>query len=257
MPKKVVIVEDREDVRGLHVALLRRWGCQVHEAADGRSGIAVIREQRPDLVLLDIMMPDLSGHDVLRLLRADPDPQLRATPVVMTTALASRELVAAIGALGVTGYLVKPFTRDRFDREIARVLGAPPAPAVPAPSAAAVPDIVLDRFEGVPVVVLPRPTSATAGALGDAMRDAVATLARDGHRRLILDLRALRSLTPGTPHLVAEALAVARQRGLRVAAVADVAIASALNAIAETRASYHASRDAAWAYFVRDATAAA
>lgn len=255
MPKQVVIVEDNEDVRALHVAMLRRWGCLIHEAADGRAGLALIRAHHPDLVLLDVMMPDLSGHDVLQLLRADADPQLRATPVVMTTALAARELVASIGALGVSGYLVKPFTRDRFDREIARVLGHLPVAA--APAAPAAPGVVVDKYEGVPVVVLPRPTPTTVTALGEAMKRAVTNLAREGYRRIILDLQVLHTLTPGTPHLVAEVLAAARLRRLRLAVVADDTIAATLNAIAETRASYHPSRDAAWAYLTRSTATAA
>ncbi|MCW5891973.1 MAG: response regulator [bacterium] len=239
MPRQVVIVEDTEGIRALYVALLRRWGCRIHEAGDGQSGLGLIREQRPDLVLLDIMLPALSGHDVLAVLRTNDDPQLRATPVIMTTALASRDMVAAIGALGVSGYLVKPITRDRFDREISRVLGAPG-------TGAAAPEIVVETFDGVPVVVLPWPPSTTFAVLGDAMKRTVETLAQAGHRRMIVDLTALHTLAPGAMRLVAEALTAARARRLRVAAVADEQTAASLQAIAETRAAYRATRDAAW-----------
>jgi CheY-like chemotaxis protein len=252
MPRQIVIVEDTEAVRGLHVTLLRRWGCRVIEAADGRTGLALIRDRRPDLVLLDIMMPGLSGHEVLQALRSDPDPQVRAVPVIMTTAVASREMVAAIGALGVSGYLVKPITRERFDREIRRVLGDPVAAEAPT-----APTVVVDAFGGIPVVVLPSPVSATLATLGDAMARTMTTLAQAGHSRVILDLQAMRTLAPGAPHLVAEVLSAARARRLRVAAVADDVVAAALNAIAETRATYRATRDEAWAHFTGSAASAA
>lgn len=252
MPRQVVIVEDSEPLRGLHVALLRRWGCRVFEAGDGRSGLALIRERRPDLVLLDIMMPGLSGHEVLQALRNDPDPALRETPVIMTTALASRDMVAAIGALGVSGYLVKPITRDRFDREVGRVLGERAATDAPAP-----PAIAVDTFGGVPVVVLPSPTPATLAVLGDAVARTLTSLAEAGHARVILDFQAIRTLAPGVAHLVAEVLSAAHARRFRITVVADDTVTSTLNAIAETRAPYYPTRDAAWAQCTGGAATAA
>ncbi len=136
MRRRVVVVEDIESVRALHVAFLERLGCTVSQAADGLTGLSQIRAQRPDLVLLDIMMPGMSGVEVVQAVRADPDPAVRSTPIIMTTALAAHEIVKALLDLGVAAYLVKPVSHTLLEREVAKVLGRgsevapPPRPRV-------------------------------------------------------------------------------------------------------------------------------
>jgi CheY-like chemotaxis protein len=122
MPKTVIVVEDTEPVRGLFVSFLRPYGCRVLEAADGRTGLAMIQNERPDLVLLDIAMPEMSGCEVLARMRCDP--ALRDIPVIMTTAQAGKAVVTEVAARGVDAYLVKPISRDRFDHAVSKVLGA-------------------------------------------------------------------------------------------------------------------------------------
>jgi CheY-like chemotaxis protein len=81
---KIVLVDDDPAVRDLVSLQLELEGHEVAAASDGASGLALVRQQRPDLVLLDVMMPELSGWEVLELLREDPgDPQV---PVVLLTA---------------------------------------------------------------------------------------------------------------------------------------------------------------------------
>jgi CheY-like chemotaxis protein len=123
MSKTVVVVEDIADVRTLFVQFLRRFGCRVLEAADGRTGLELVRAERPDLVLLDISMPGMSGRDVLREIRGAA--ATRDVPVIMTTAQAGKDVVTEIVGCGVSAYLVKPISRARFDEAVARVLGEP------------------------------------------------------------------------------------------------------------------------------------
>jgi CheY-like chemotaxis protein len=123
MSKTVVVIEDTTVVRALFVQFLRRFGCRVLEAEDGRTGLALVRAERPDLVLLDISMPHMSGRDVLREIRNDP--ATHDLPVIMTTAQAAKDVVTEVVAQGVSAYLVKPIGRDRFDQAVAKVLGEP------------------------------------------------------------------------------------------------------------------------------------
>lgn len=83
-------------------------GFDVSEAADGHAGIASIRENRPDAVVLDVMMPGLDGLDVLRTLREDPD--LQSLPIVLLTAKAGLNAEQEGWDAGATAYLTKPFT---------------------------------------------------------------------------------------------------------------------------------------------------
>jgi CheY-like chemotaxis protein len=79
----ILCVEDCADSRALYAAFLTRAGFRVAEAADGREGLERTKELRPDLVVLDISLPIMDGHEVLAAMRADPN--LANTPVIVVT----------------------------------------------------------------------------------------------------------------------------------------------------------------------------
>ncbi|MFN8549718.1 MAG: response regulator, partial [Candidatus Eisenbacteria bacterium] len=108
MPK-ILIVEDEATVRANLAELLDAEGYQVVQAVDGLEGLRVARGEHPDLVLCDIMMPNLDGRGLLEAIRQDAE--LAATPFVFLTAKADRRDVRAGMNQGADDYLVKPFTR--------------------------------------------------------------------------------------------------------------------------------------------------
>lgn len=117
MAPLVLVCDDEEPLRALVRASLAGEGYEVAEAADGDEALALARRRRPDLILLDMMMPRRSGVDVLAELKRDPE--LAGTPVVMLTArtqLADREAASAAGA---DRFLAKPFSPT----ELALVVG--------------------------------------------------------------------------------------------------------------------------------------
>jgi DNA-binding response OmpR family regulator len=110
-------IEDRESVRILiidddaaHLFLARKAleeaGFLVEEAADGKKGLRAIKETRPDLVLLDVMMPEFNGYDVCLELRRDPE--FMNLPIVMVTALDDFESVRLAFEAGATNFVTKP-----------------------------------------------------------------------------------------------------------------------------------------------------
>ena len=102
----ILIVDDEEETIDLIRAAFRRSGCAVLGAVTGRDGLRLAREQRPALVLIDLMMPELDGFELCRLLR--DDPATAHIPRVIFTAresLADQEEALAVGA---DRYLVKP-----------------------------------------------------------------------------------------------------------------------------------------------------
>ncbi len=105
---KILVVEDERDLRQVLEYNLRHAGFQVVLAATGTEGIALAREHGPGLVLLDLMLPDISGTEVCRILKEDP--RTRATPIVMVTAR-GEEIDRVVGfELGAEDYIVKPFS---------------------------------------------------------------------------------------------------------------------------------------------------
>lgn len=107
--KKILAIDDNEDIRDLLTFVLGKEGYSVVTARDGVAGLSLIKETRPDAVLLDVMMPEFSGFDVLDAIRKDKDPRVRQIPVLMITAKSGTEDVDQAIELGANSYIVKPF----------------------------------------------------------------------------------------------------------------------------------------------------
>jgi DNA-binding response OmpR family regulator len=103
----VLVIDDERSIRILCRVNLAASGMDVIEAADGREGLELARKERPDLVLLDVMMPELDGWTVARELAADE--KTREIPVVFLTARADPADRRLGQQLGGVGYVVKPF----------------------------------------------------------------------------------------------------------------------------------------------------
>jgi DNA-binding response OmpR family regulator len=109
-PKTILIVDDdRELVEGLR-AVLERQGYRVMQAHDGHQGKQAIYNQRPDLVILDMMMPRMGGYPVLEHFRGKTD----APPIIMITANEGSRHKAYAEYLGVIDYIRKPFAMERL-----------------------------------------------------------------------------------------------------------------------------------------------
>lgn len=116
MSARIVLAEDEPDIRQNLQRLLRLEGYEVWAGCNGREALELIREHRPDLVISDIMMPEMTGHDLARALRADP--QFSQLPLILLTARADRQDVREGMNLGADDYLTKPFQRSELLQSI-------------------------------------------------------------------------------------------------------------------------------------------
>ena len=149
--KKIMIVEDDLALREIYSIRLTAEGYTIVVAGDGEEALAVAAQEKPDLILSDVMMPKISGFDMLDILRATPE--LKDIKVVMMTALSSPEQRARGEALGADRYLVKSQVGiEDVVNVIHEVLGdaAAPAPAE-APAAAPAPQPVQGDLNAAPV----------------------------------------------------------------------------------------------------------
>lgn len=121
--KKVLVVEDDKLSMKLVYDLLEYRGYEIFQATLGGDAVRIAREAHPDLVLLNLQLPDMSGLDVVRTLKADA--ATHAIPVVAVTAFAMRGDEAKARAAGVDGYVTKPIRIDDFLRTVATFLGLP------------------------------------------------------------------------------------------------------------------------------------
>lgn len=111
MSKKVLIVEDDEFLRSLTAKRLEKEGYQVAVAVDGETAVGTIQAEKPDLILLDLLLPGLNGFQVLEKIKEIDD--LKKIPVVVFSNLGQREDIAKAKSLGANDFLIKAnFTLD-------------------------------------------------------------------------------------------------------------------------------------------------
>lgn len=117
---RVLVVDDAKPIVMVIETNLRIAGYEVLTAGNGREALEKLRTYRPDCVILDIMMPEMNGWEVLEEIRADPE--IARTQVVMLTALGDDADISRGYELGVDMYLTKPFEPDELLDFVARVL---------------------------------------------------------------------------------------------------------------------------------------
>lgn len=118
MTHKILVVEDTLDTRMLVMAMLAQEGYTVFEAADGKEGLAQARGMHPDMIVTDIRMPEMSGIEMVALLRADK--AFEKTPILVLSAFGD-EIAKAIDA-GANGALLKPVMPENVIRAVRRLL---------------------------------------------------------------------------------------------------------------------------------------
>ena len=111
--KKILLVEDDQGMRQLYQSVLSRAGFKVVLAENGKLGVEAAKSEKPDLILMDIMMPEMNGVEALKMIKSDK--QLSKTPVIMLTNVASGSLETAKETLnlGALSYIIKSDTEPK------------------------------------------------------------------------------------------------------------------------------------------------
>jgi two-component system OmpR family response regulator len=179
----VLLVEDDPDIRSLAALALRRiGGFEVEECASGSEALSVARVFRPDVVLLDVMMPTMDGPSVLRALRQLPETA--DTPVIFLTARVQPRDVASYRSLGCLDVIVKPFVPSALPHLVRaawdRCAEAPPAPAIQPIEDFAT--LRRDYLEELPDRLAALERAAQDARLPPHERTAIETLAAVAHR---------------------------------------------------------------------------
>lgn len=120
MPAKILVCDDERHIVRLIQVNLERQGYNVVTAYDGKEGLEKVRAEKPDLCVLDVMMPYMDGFEVLKNIRRDPDTE--ATPVIMLTAKAQDKDVFEGYSYGADMYLTKPFNPMELISFVKRIL---------------------------------------------------------------------------------------------------------------------------------------
>ena len=120
MSRRVLVIEDNEQNLYLTEFLLTRYGFDVDIARTGGEGVAKAQTAKPDLILLDIQLPEMDGYEVARTIRRDPE--LFSIPIVAVTSYAMPGDQEQALAAGCTGYIEKPINPETFIDQIEQFL---------------------------------------------------------------------------------------------------------------------------------------
>jgi two-component system phosphate regulon response regulator PhoB len=107
-PVQILVIEDEDDIRNLIVMNLKRAGFEVMSAGNGFDGLSLLKAHRPPVLLLDLMLPDMSGEEICARLRSDPE--IKDTYVIMVTARTEEQDRIAGFEVGADDYVPKPFS---------------------------------------------------------------------------------------------------------------------------------------------------
>lgn len=112
MAYKILTVDDSKTIRMIVKKAFKPYDCELFEGENGVEGLAIANKEKPDLIILDITMPVMTGVEMLEKLKKEPD--LKEIPVIMLTAESGKENVMKIVKMGVKDYMVKPFKGEQL-----------------------------------------------------------------------------------------------------------------------------------------------
>ena len=124
MTKRILVVEDQDDNRRIIRDLLASTGYEMIEALDGEAGVRLAESEHPDLILMDIQLPVLDGHEATR--RIKQNPELRPIPIIVVTSYALSGDDAKAMAAGADAYVAKPFSPRQLLATIRKFLPEEP-----------------------------------------------------------------------------------------------------------------------------------
>ena len=138
MAIKIAIVEDDQAISQMYRIKFEAEGYQVETAENGKLGLELAKNMKPDIILVDLMMPEMDGGEMLKQMRATDWG--KTTRVVILTNVGEQEIPDAVKALGVSAIILKADMTPRQVAELVKkqlgITSTPPAPAPPAPAAA-------------------------------------------------------------------------------------------------------------------------
>ena len=122
MAKKIYVIEYDKFLRELITQKLSNEGYDVSEAVDGEKGIEMVKQEKPDLILLDLILPGIDGFEVLARIKSDPD--ISETPIIILSNLGQKEDIERGLKMGAADYLIKAhFTPEEIIKKINDILG--------------------------------------------------------------------------------------------------------------------------------------
>jgi DNA-binding response OmpR family regulator len=193
MTHRILTVDDSRTIRTIVKNAFKAYDCEVFEAENGRDGLALAAQILPDLIILDITMPVMTGIEMLGKLMLDT--HLKDTAVIMLTAESGRDNVMSIVKLGVRDYIVKPFKGEQLIERV-KLIVDDLKPRLDTGEGQRKKDDFFAIVEDMVVLTLPGKINRTvASEIEVAVKAMISQMTRTGTRKLIFDLSPIASLS--------------------------------------------------------------
>lgn len=121
MPKKILVVDDEEDLVQMIQFRLEAAGYKLMTAPNGKEGLVTARAEKPDIIVLDLMMPGMNGHEVAKALKEDE--MTKEIPIIIFTAAVGRDLMKVVKNIGATDCVIKPFEPRDLVAKVEKIIG--------------------------------------------------------------------------------------------------------------------------------------
>lgn len=231
MTVKILTVDDSKTIRMIVKKAFQPYDCALFEGENGVEGLAIAAKEKPDLIVLDITMPVMTGTEMLNKLKAEPD--LKDISVIMLTAEAGQENVTKIVQMGVSDYMVKPFKGEQLIDRVQKILKLEEKKSDPKKAEQGKKYFSLDG--DIQVLTLPskvlRPTIVEVESmLGQKFKEMLSA----GMKRMILDMSNVSETNVSLIKLVIAILQGCQNTAIQVRVVATAALGKELKEFQET-----------------------
>jgi CheY-like chemotaxis protein/anti-anti-sigma regulatory factor len=231
MTLKVLSVDDSKTIRMIVKKAFKPFDCEVFEAENGQEGLALAGKVLPDLIVLDITMPVMTGVEMLEKLKADP--ALRSIPVIMLTAESGKDNVMNIVKMGVQNYIVKPFKGEQLIERAQTVIKLEAKAEEGGEGDASARYFALDG--NVQVITLPakiiRPVAVEVETL---LKAKVEEMKKGAVNRCILNLTGVTETNVSLIKLIITVLETCQRSSIHIRVVGTSALAAELKSFQET-----------------------
>jgi len=235
MSYKILTVDDSRTIRMIVKKAFQPYKCHIVEAENGVEGLALAAKEKPDLIILDITMPVMTGIEMLAKLKEDA--ALNSIPVIMLTAESGKDNVMNIVKMGVKDYIVKPFKGDQLIERARLIIDLKQGPDSNNPKEAVQPRDCFSVDGDILVLSLPVKASRSMCAQVDsAAKDKIAQMNASWANKLIIDISAVADVNMNVIQLIISLYNHCARTKAPVCMVASDAQAEGLKGFKETSA---------------------
>ena len=229
MTLKVLAVDDSKTIRMIVKKAFKTYDCEVIEAENGKEALETASKEKPDLIVLDITMPVMTGPEMLEALKKDPE--LKEIPVIMLTAESGKENVVQILKMGVKDYMVKPFKGEQLIERVTKVVTLESKQKEDEDTSKK----YFSTVEDVQILTLPQKLDRPASVdIERHLKSKVEAMVASGIKRFILDMSKIGGTNVTLIKLIIAVIQACQQASIGIRIVGTASLSDELKGFAET-----------------------